>query len=321
VTVGTRSLRLLLLGLAVALLVPASALAAHRARHSPWQRPPIVVHLRWRTIANDVNNLVASGSFAAFDAGNDIAPTTLLDEQTGKETVFPACEAPLLGGGWLLMSCSQGTTSQLLLVTLATGRVQTVSLPAACTTASSCSPVAIGAYWFEVFVRQPGCVEHCTNTDLFQNLYTGRVENAPTGAWTIANLNSPNLAVKLCRSLRRPNFGSLTVYGRFAIYTTTPPTPETYLERCGSHQRLLIGNTAYLADNQRAVIWQIDGSDRSPLQGVLLPKLRRLRFTGLPRDGFFAALGTRAAYATVASREAPSSGYELLAATLPHALR
>jgi hypothetical protein len=317
---GMRALRWFSVAAAgLALLVPASSLARHREPGSPWTRPPVVVLLHWRTIADNVSYVVAAGSYVAFDSGSGLTPAMLLDQRTGRVTVFPGCEDPLLGGARLIMTCSQGTTEQFRLVTLATGAIQTVPFPAGCTSSNGCAPFAVGAYWFGVLGPEPDCIEHCTVPVHYQNLYTGQTTTASPGPNSYVDLNSPKLVRNLCQPLHLPNFDSVTVYGQLAVYQPASLSSDQaeYLERCGSRQQHSIGVPGYLTANPRTMIWQSYGSGRSVLVGVRIPNLRRLRFTGFPRRGSFAALGAHTAYALITDPSKPPSEWELAAASLP----
>ena len=136
----------------------------------------------------------------------------------------------------------------LELYSLATGQWQAVTplSPIETCPESFCNvvtdrPIDVGSQWVEF--RQSDCPmgEHCTGSNVFQNLYTNQISSDPTGGQTIADLNSPSLARRVCRPVRVPAPAieeptGLTMYGSFAVAqnVTANGAPMSYLERCGS---------------------------------------------------------------------------------------
>jgi hypothetical protein len=291
-----------------------NARGSARPPATKWHLPPIAVHLRWHAVTDTAADVVASGQFVAFDSNVDTAPATLINEQTGEQTTFPNCEAPLIGYPWLLLTCHSGQTAQSnLLVNLKTGQQQQLQI-------STGTPDEIGAWWIRLaIVEPPHCLEHCSTFYEFQNIYTGQ-QVSSAGAGKVADLNAQSLGRTLCQPLKLPTFGTLTVYGRLAVLQTPPPTGKEFLERCGSSQRLPIGTPAKLAANQRLMLWQVDGAAGSRFKGTVLRTLRRVRLNVPEAGAAFVALGTSTVYATTVSPEGPTAGYRLWKATIPSKL-
>ncbi len=126
------------------------------------------------------------------------------------------------GDPWLLFGCNPAPSQpqSIALYSFATGQWQGVANPAG-------QPIAIGAHWIEY---DESCgAEHCADAVAFQNIDSGQYPSVPAlGDWrpggtTIPDLNSPQLAIKLCSPLRvprgssAPHPGELSFAGPFAI--------------------------------------------------------------------------------------------------------
>jgi hypothetical protein len=216
---------------------------------------------------------------------------TLVDELTGKRKqipLSPGCGTSgqsRIDGPWLVVeSCGPQSHPVTDLYSLATGRWRAVSASPSLNPCSSCdaeiTPVDAGRHWVGYFVLTcPNTLHGCrARYTRFQNLDTGAVVNDPTGGRTIADLNSPRLARRVCSPLRVPWAGALTFDGKFAVArgTTKDGTPEIWLERCGSSRRLVLlkqpDTVPTWGSNGSAVVW---GSRLSALGGVFLPSLSR----------------------------------------------
>jgi len=119
------------------------------------------------------------------------------------------------------------------------------------------------------------------------------------------NLNSPQLAQKLCRPVSLPATGSslpgtATIEGSFVISTgmvNTGLSPvdnggnpvengALYIQRCGSKRRVQIDEqNSPLAANADAVLWGVSATS-SRMTGLLLPSLRRFTVSAPSTDVF-----------------------------------
>jgi hypothetical protein len=278
-----------------------SAIAAASVRKPPSGAGTLVLHPVFRH-AGAVAAVLADDRYAfahaVFTANGDRFGVAV-DERTGKPTALSrpgGCRPVALGGPWLALRCS----NRYDLYGLSSGRwqafAQNPSLGCVLVGAGCYQAAGVGARWVE-FVGGCNDITHCSPSYVLQNIQTGRLENDPTGETTIADLNSPSLARKVCSPLSVPHadigvegitdlsgWGSLTFHGSFAVASGYQ---GTFLERCGTrlHQRLLGPRPTYdsraipcprpncpPAGNSRAIIWQ---SANRQLAGVLLPSLRR----------------------------------------------
>jgi hypothetical protein len=253
-----------------------------------------------------------------------VAPCTY-EMAGGAQTVGPS--GALMGSPWLLLYCGLATSSTQELFDMASGHSepltvnsQVQSFEKNCAAAMSqngpdhglvcdLANEAVGADWVE-FDEVP--CNDCRITHVFQNISTGSVQEMPgwvAGATQIPDLSRSSLVRQVCAPLRVPgpagaNPGTLTLLGRFAIASGLYPslTPQTtgyfvrrtYLEHCGSAQRIQIPNPPVgfptIAASVHAVAWPRtarNGSDPE-VRGILLPSLRRFvvhlphRLVGLP---------------------------------------
>jgi hypothetical protein len=258
--------------------------------HKPAPAKKWVLHVRFHRSATRVQDLLADGRYVFLGgpaATDGTQRGTLIDDRTGKQTSIarPRCAFPVIGGSWLLFAnCGQ----RLELISLSGAASRTVDRPV------GAAPIAIGTQWVEF---DQGCDEvHSCHTYLFTNIYTGQVRGDPTGANTIADLNYPSLARRVCSPLRVPQAASftpptglLTFVGSFAIAKNA----RVFLERCGTRlHRLIDPNDGPVAATPRVIMWTT-----SELDGIFLPNLRG--FTArLPTVGAYRiAAGPRTLYA------------------------
>jgi hypothetical protein len=226
---------------------------------------------------------------------------TFIDEQTGRRrrvTLPAGCRSggrisPILGDTWLLADCGPGRVD---LYSPAGDQWHAVTVAPACrnfrSPAGGCIPLAIGTDWIEYDKES----YRLGDRFIFQNIATGAVLGDPTSATTLADLDSPVLAQRVCAPLRVPRHGTLTFDGRFAI---AEGATGTFIEKCASHLRIPVSSD-YVAAAPRSLVWLT--SPTQPVSGVFLPTLRR--FTVAPPPGHHylvdAEVSVRHIYVTVA---------------------
>jgi hypothetical protein len=149
---------------------------------------------------------------------------------------------------------------------------------------------------------------------VFQNITTGRAHANPANVTTVADLNSPDLAEHLCAPVRAPAKGMITPDGRFAI--ARGPT-GTFLERCGARLHLAVNNGQFLASSPHALFWP--AGPHGPIDGILLPSLRRFTIPGPPGDLIFLSISSRHLYVETAAP--PAALTRVWSAPLPSAAR
>ncbi|MHB8694295.1 MAG: hypothetical protein ACYDHH_23900 [Solirubrobacteraceae bacterium] len=302
-------------GLAVIGVACLTAPAAFAKRRST---PPLVLHQRFARLSV-AGRMVGSVSYTFI--GTQFGPSgpnpgELITNRTGaKRSVAIGnpdyCGATALGGPWLLFSCTTFAspydiagelTAELYSPT--TGSVTAV--PASrglgqCDINSNSCPfraVAVGTRWLEI--EAPG--GHAPNEYWFQNLATGQIARDPTTPAVYANLNSVNLAQKLCKPLQiAPQplggedgasgyaavRGEIAFYGRFAVIASGATGAR--LKRCGTSLDVPLGSRALPVDPTSSqfgfpqagpnisgdvgvIVWQ---STVTELSGVFLPSLRQ----------------------------------------------
>ena len=206
----------------------------------------------------------------------------VVDELTGAQSVvwLPAdcpvpANGPMLGGGWLLESC---TTSRVDLYSLNTQTWRQVAVAPGCSrfnagTTSSCVSAAIGSDWIEYDESSV----HLGDRFVFQSISGGELRRDPTNARTVVDLSSPRLARRLCAAASVPKYGRVTLDGAFAVVSGPA---GAFVERCGRRLHLALGPAVFVQSVPGAIAWLAEPG-RS-LQGVLLPSLRRFRVI-LPR--------------------------------------
>jgi len=261
--------------------------AAHPARDRTLVLHPHFQRVPGSYLAASDRYVVIAGPPFAVDTG------VLIDGRTGHRTMLsrPGCgqRLPVLGGPWIAFSCGSGSSQASLLYNISTGQSQPFTSTSPyqdCT--SNCLPIAaIGADW--VALETPPGDPHDLPSFEFQNLNTGETRGDPTNSRTTVDLDSPQLAEKVCRPLAVPavsnayssGWGSLTFDDGFAIASSNG---GAYLERCGSHLHEFLTFTPPTtgcphlacppAENSQAIVWE---SAAGRLGGIFLPS--RQRFT------------------------------------------
>jgi hypothetical protein len=280
----------------VAVTVLASAAAAAPAR-------PLTLHLKFRESDVAVYSVATNSRYAfiepLYPPGDGLG--TLIDEQTGRHTelVRSGCwddQLSTIAGQWLVFDCpaSSGDEPAPEMYSLTSHTWTSVtpnpSLVGYCSTESCVRPVSAGSAWLEYAVSNCPDGEHCTGDNEFQSLASGELRSDPTGGRTVADVNYPALARRLCDPVRVPaewylfsgfGPGSLVMDGRFAIgWGGDENGPRAYLEECGARlDRLVtrgpdVGAPLAVGWNRTTVVWQ---SAPHELSGLFLPSLRRFR--------------------------------------------
>lgn len=221
---------------------------------------------------------------------------TFIDEQTGRRRrvmLPPGCRSgrrisPVLGDSWLLADCGPGRVE---LYSPGSDEWRAVTVPAACRRA--CVPLAVGTDWIEYDKHS----HRLGDGFIFQNIATGAVLPDPTNATTLADLDSPVLAQRVCAPLRVPPHGGLTFDGRFAV---AEGETGTFIEKCGTHLHVPVPS-ADVTTAPGALVWSV--SPTSAPSGVFLPSLRRFTIAPPPGHSFIVdvELSVRHIYVTVAA--------------------
>jgi len=287
---------LLLLALLVAGVAPGLAAGKRKLRTAA----PIVLRRHFDQIASGVQQLQLAGPdlllVNGFTAGGTTQGATLIDDRTGQRTELsqPRCATPVSGGQWLAFNAAIGTPPpadcETQLYPLAGGAPRPLNRN------MNGNVVAIGSDWIE-FVSTCDQVHPCPSYS-FQNLQTGVVRSDPTDATTIANLNSPTLAQRVCSPLRVPITDSLVAPtswlvfdGRFAIASGAN---GIFLDHCGTRlHRALEPPYGAAGATTNAVIWQ---SGVRRLTGLFLPSLRTFTLQAPEVAEYQLALTTRTLY-------------------------
>lgn len=175
---------------------------------------------------------------------------------------------------------------------------------------AECLPDTVGSEWIEYDESSI----RLGDVFVFQNITTGQVRANPVNARTVPDLNSPALAEHVCSPVRRPAKGTITPDGRFAI--ATGPTGR-FLERCGTSLHLALDSGPFMTISTRALFWL--AGPHGPIDGILLPSLRRVTITGPPGDLIFLSVSNRYVYVEAAAF--PSSLTRIWSAPLPMTVR
>jgi hypothetical protein len=294
---------------AAAMMGLAAAVAGASARaHS---RQPVVVRPRFQAVHGAVwiwtgaRYALTGPSFGpGLPGAVHSSPATLIDDQTGqvKTVAQPGCYPALTSGleppdlPWVPFDCAPfGQPPAPELYSPATGQWMAVSPSPAITNPCGVAVcdrfsdlTAAGRYWL-AYSRSTcdGGGQHCSASNLFQNIQTGELRQDPSGGSTAVDLNAPNLTVTVCRPLTVPTAfepyapgpvpGSLLFYGSFALAIGGDDNrSDVYLERCGTHlQRLLTtapsGRPVVVAANTHEVVWM---AHPGFLNALTLPGLR-----------------------------------------------
>lgn len=173
---SARAARWLLLVLALTAVW--GILAAPAAASTHKRNPPrsLVIHPAFHRLGSAAY-VLSTGRYVFAATLNASSPLgSLIDEQTGKRTQLSApadCDFPtgpeVLGGPWLLVSCSNAQSLKMELYGLSSGRWITVipasSIQQFCQAAgmSTCDPVGVGTDWIEF---DETCY-HCVHTYVF----------------------------------------------------------------------------------------------------------------------------------------------------------
>ncbi len=229
----------------------------------------------------------------------------LIDDQTGRRTTIsragcspiqPSADEPL-DLPLVPFNCSTTATPAPALYSPSTRRWRTVSPSPAIT--DPCGDysylcdiqdflAAAGSRWLEYIQSDCPMDEHCSFSNVFQNIDTGEVRKDPSGGRTTIDLNAANLPRTLCRPLTEPTAaqlfagpgpGSMIFSGSFAlaIGTDENAVPEVHLERCGTHLHRLLTKGPYPAGrlaagaNTREAVWMT--KPRPFLNALSLPSL------------------------------------------------
>jgi hypothetical protein len=302
------------------------AVGSPRAASDPIsQDRAAVLHLKFRSsIAHEVaccgSAPVTSGRYALVQAVpngcHELLPVgrcypprfLLLDDRAGTQSLIRApslCSAAAIGSPWVLFSCPD-----LELYDLKTGKWQHHLERCGCIPAQT-TAFHLGARWMRLDVTgNQDCGDHVHYycgpiTHAFYNLQTRQVRAEPhTTGTQIVDLDSPSLTRSVCAPLHMPSDGSIALYGSLAVVSIDSNTLEYgtqqyksfFLERCGSHLHMPIGQTfdhgasaapTRLFANAHAVIWPLLDAGGSSWQarfaGILLPSLRRFT-AAVPRS-------------------------------------
>jgi hypothetical protein len=273
--------------------------ASTRRRHASSRT--VVLHPRFRLAATGIAAIQSSGPYVLLlspEATDQTQAGVLIDDRTGQQTSMShaQCGSTVIGGPWLVFNSGNcGSPQQIALYPLLGGPPVTVPRPFAA------ASVAVGTHWVEL---DRNCdEEHLCPTYIYVNIQTGATRLAPIPPGAIIDLNSAQLAHKICRPLRIPNIPlfelptkSVVFDGRFAISTGAS---GIFLERCGKrlHLRISPYGNPFVGDvvgaNADAVVWQ---SWQRLLTGVFLPTLRRFVIKLPANSSYNVELGPRTLY-------------------------
>ena len=227
---------------------------------------------------------------------------TFIDELTGRRRriMQPAgCRSggritPVLGDSWLLAACGPGLVESY---SPAAHEWRAVTVAPECrnyrTSAGGCIPIAVGTDWIEYDKQSIRFGDRF----IFQDIATGAVRRDPTNARTLADLDSPVLAQRVCAPLRVPRHGTLTFDGRFAV---ADGATGTFIEKCGTRLRVPVPSN-YVATGPRSLVWLT--SPTQPVSGVFLPTLRQFSVARPPGHSYLVdvELSLRHIYITVSA--------------------
>lgn len=277
-------------------LVPSVA----AAKPSAGSHSPAVLRLAFRKHGRAAA-LVSNQRFAFAAPGALNASGRLFDDVAHTSRTVPRDGCGFTGseifGDVLAFDCesSQQTAPRLYSITSRTWTTVPVSprITGSCGPYTSCDSTLTeaGSKWLEFSRSTCPMDEHCSSTNLFQNISTGEVIPDPAirGGHERADLDSPHLAQSICPPVTVPaGFNIFTAPGpgllrfedRFVVATGARPNggSETYLEKCGSHLHQLIrsNNAAVepgpLAASPHAIAWQQNSPN---LRIEFLPSRRR----------------------------------------------
>jgi hypothetical protein len=236
------------------LMTTAVASASPRARSH--QQPVVRPRFRYVGAADWIwtgARYALAGAGAPLPGPVPYTPAMLIDDQTGQRKMvgqagcYPlepsALEPPDLP--WVPFNCAPlGQPPAPELYSPATGQWLAVSPGSGITNpcgAAFCEVSyflrAAGRFWLEY--QQDTCDsggEHCSSSNVFQNIQTGELRQDPSGGSTGVDLNAPDLTLTVCRPLSVPTAdqpysppgpGSLIYYGSFALSIGTYNNADT----------------------------------------------------------------------------------------------
>jgi hypothetical protein len=248
------------------------------------------------------HGIATDGRYTVLWSGGPGEVGTFVDEQTGRRwrVRLPAgCRkggpvSPILGDSWLLADCGRGRVD---LYSPAGRQWQAVTVAPACrnykSKAGGCIPIAVGTDWIEYDKQSIRLGDRF----IFQNITTGAVRGDPSNARTLADLDSPSLAQRVCAPLRVPRHGQLTFDGRFAV---AQGATGTFIEKCGTHLRIPVP-TEDVAAAPGSIVW-LPSATGNP-GGIFLPSLKRFTIARPPGHSFIVdvEVSVRHVYVTVAT--------------------
>ena len=262
----------------VALVVPTAALGSNRAR-----RGRVLLHPHYRVVGHDGE--ATNGAQTILWHGGPTVVGTLIDERNGRRTPVRLpryCRHPVgsqqqLGDSWLLADCAR---TRLGLYSLRRHRWRSIAIHGPCRRSDAppgdCVPVAVGTHWIEYDQSS----EHLGDRSFFQNITSGAIRDDPGTARTLADLDAPTLARRVCAPLRVPSDGTLQFEGRFALAIDSQGNAS--LGACATRLHVPAGAAALgVAIGPDAVIY--DTAPHRPISGISLPSLRRFA-VALPAD-------------------------------------
>lgn len=270
----------------------------------------------------------------------------LIDDRSGqrRQLVFgDGCSPEAIGAGVVALGCDSGLTRTQRIYDIATGETSTFTqspslaqppLADACGGAptpglANGTVVAIGTRW--VALDMGSADPRSFDRFAFQTRQTGQAQCDPAGARVTIDLNSTELAAKVCSPLtvpvlRRPfggqAVGSLTALGDgFELAAGA----NSYLERCGTRLHEFLTANRYQASDpvgiqcpaaacslpagRHVIVWP----GRGTVQGMWLPSRQRF---AIPVPA-----GVDPSHGTDASYEVGLTGRHLYLSTLVHLWR
>jgi hypothetical protein len=333
-------------GQAVCLAVATLAMTSATAFGA--QSGPVVLHLRFRTLANHVNAFpLGSGTDVAFTTWRQ-KRTVLLDDSTGKRTLVSGCgsgsssQASLFANSWLVFDCYPDRKWRFQLYNVRTGHWRRLLCDRACKRNSKYIAMdAVGAKWLLVSVLPhqscglPDPVKYeCGPTIyLYYNIATGKRGFPHPGTNKILDLSSPTITSRPCAPVSVPP-GSALIPRPLAVdrgFAFVQSPNGIYVQRCGSsHQTYLTTNpdswdaspfwgatTNQFFGNQHAAGLCcghfVGATAMYDFSGYFLPSLTPFT-AAVPKYSPAALLGPRHLYMYSTS---DSSDFSLIAATFP----
>jgi hypothetical protein len=288
----------------IVILANAIALLPPVAKAGSWAlaKPSAALNLTFNRVLGGLNghcgpSVLASGHFTLIAYANHPAfpercasKFRLFDDHAGKHRDIDTescryqafrAELEAFGAPWVLFFCGDGDK----LYNIDTREWVRLRCTTRCIGNNQLVGESVGARWVEFrLVGYGDCGDHihfeCGPASVrFFNITTHQIRrNGPKSGGTILDLDSPTLARSVCKPLRAPADGTLTVLGTFAVETGAS---GSFLEQCGSSRKMPIGVGAEslaghgILANLHAVAWVLPATGGSEqLSGLLLPSLR-----------------------------------------------